>query len=146
MRLKKLLDVFIGLNFALNMFGGNPRFDTEGKFLFCFTEPVLGMLNERLSSIQKSPEQFIFNQDRFEELVNKTNEWGWCELQDNEKGEIVECLLYVNRVPIEEDKDFLLSLLEALRDINDDNLITFCPSDRDAEVYSYIDSVYASIE
>ncbi len=146
MSLKKLLGVFSGLSFALSMFGENPRFDAEGKFLFFFTDPVKDMLNERLCNVQKSPEQFSFNQDRFEELVNKTNEWGWCELQDNEKQEIVECLLYVNDVPTKENKDFLLSLLEALRDINDDNLITFCPSDRDTKVYSYIDSVYVSIE
>ena len=128
------------------MLGGNPRFDTQGRFWFCFTPSVLNMLNERLSDLQKASEGFVFNQERFEELVNKTNEWGWCELQDNEKREIVECLLYVNREPTKEDKDFLLSLFEALRDINDDNLITFCPSDRDLKVYSYIDSVYASIE
>ena len=146
MSLKKLLGIFSGLSFALNVFGENPRFDAEGRFWFCFTPSVLSMLNERLSGVQKTSEGFVFTQERFEELVNKTNEWGWCELQDNEKREIVECLLYVNRIPTEEDKDYLLEIMDCLSEVNSEGMTCFAPTDRDNEIHDYIWSVREYLE
>lgn len=146
MSLKKLLGIFSGLCFALNMFGGNPRFDTEGRFWFCFTPPVLNMLNERLSGVQKVSEEFVFNQERFEELVNKTNELGWCELLDNEKREIIKCLLYVNKAPTKACKSRLLEIMDCLSEVNSEGLTCFAPTDRDDEIHDYIWSVREYLE
>ncbi len=147
MKFKKLLSVVMGFCFALNVFGGEtPRFDKAGRFLFCFTDPVKDMLNERLENLNVSQKYFVFTQERFEELVDKINEWGWCELDDIEKYEIVKCLLYVDLYPTIQHKKFLLNLLESLRDINDDNLITFCPSDRDSKVYFWINQAHKSVK
>lgn len=147
MHFEKLLSVVMGVCFTLNVFGSeNPRFDEEGRFLFCFTEPVKDMLNERLDGLNVSQEYFVFSQERFENLVDKINKWGWCELDDLEKYEIVKYLLYVDQYPTIQNKKFLLNLLESLREINDDNLITFCPSDRDSNVYFWINQVHKSIK
>ena len=95
MKLKNLLSVVMGLGFVLSMFGEQPGFNEEGRFLFRFTEPVLEMLNERLEGLKGEQKNFTFSQERFEKLVDKTNNWGWCELNNDEKYNIVSCMFYV---------------------------------------------------
>ena len=122
--------------------GSNLGFDQDGYFHFNFTEPVLEMLNERLSDLPAKVAPFSFNQGQFEALVNQINELGWCELTDLEKQQIVDLLIDANDKPTKQSKDFLLKVLDTLREINDDNLITFSPTDRDQKVYDYINLLF----
>lgn len=122
--------------------GGNLGFDQDGYFHFDFPQSVLDMLKERLADLPEKVAPFSFNQEQFEALVNQINELGWCELTDLEKQQIVDILIATNNKPTKQPKDFLFKVLDTLREINDDNLITFSPTDRDQKVYDYINLLF----
>ena len=146
MKLKNLLSVVMGLGFVLSMFGEKPGFNEEGRFLFRFTEPVLEMLNERLEGLKGEQKNFTFSQERFEKLVDKTNNWGWCELNNDEKYNIVSCLLCVDENLDKQTKDRILDVMDCLGEINSEGMTGFSPTVRDNEISNYIWSVREFLE
>lgn len=147
MNLKKLLFVALsGLGISFNAWcDGVPEFDKDGYFHFNFTQPVLDMLAERLADLPEKIEPFSFNQEQFEGLVKKINEIGWCELNNSEKQQIVEILLSANQTPTKQTKEFLLKLLDTMREINDQGMTMFSPSPDDERVYAYMNLLFAVI-